>query len=103
MDEAVFKSKSVDEWLERRTRRPQRFSHVDLASAAHIEIIRRTDAGHDLAGRIIDRENCQRDIRAERRGKHTFALARELLQVSLHCPIDGKSMLLPLRRFGDRA
>ena len=87
--------------FKRRAGRAQRLRHVDLAGAAQVEIIGRADAGQNLAGCVVDGEDGERDVGAERRGKGAHALAREIFQILLHDGIDGEPMHLRLRRLGD--
>ena len=101
IDHAVFEAKTVDERLERRAGRAQRLRHVDLAGAAQVEIIGRADAGQNIAGCIVDGEDGERDIRAERGGKRADALAREIFQILLYDGVDGEPMHFRLRGFGD--
>ena len=76
MDEAVLEAEPVDERLQRRARRAQRLRHVDLAGAALVEIIGRGDARQHFAGGVVDGEDGDGDVGAERTG----ALARERLR-----------------------
>ncbi len=67
MRDAVLEGEPVDERLQRRAGRAQRLGHVDLAGAALVEIIGRRDARQHLAGRIVDREDRDRDDRGRAR------------------------------------
>ena len=63
-----------------------RLRHVDLAGAALIEIVGRGDAREHLAGRVIDHEDRDRNVGAER----ARALARQFLQALLQARVDGQ-------------
>ena len=80
--------------FERRAGRAQRLRHVDLAGAAQVEIIGRADARQNLAACVVDGEDGERDVGAERRGKGAHTLAREIFQILLHDGIDGEPMHL---------
>ena len=70
---------------------------IDLAGAALVEIVRRGDAGQHLAGRVVDRDDGDRDVRPKR----ARAFARELLQRLLQRGVDGQPADALLRRGGD--
>ena len=67
--------------------------HVDLAGAALVEIVGGRDAREHLAGRVVDHDDRDRDVGAER----ARALARQLLEALLQRRVDGEAMQL-LRR-----
>ena len=75
--------------------------HIDLAGAAQVEIIGRADAGQNLAGCVVDGEDGERHVGAERGGKRADALAGEIFQILLHDGVDGEAMHFRLRRLGD--
>jgi hypothetical protein len=51
--------------------------------AAFIEVSRRTEAGQYLAGRVVDHQQRQRNIRPQRLRQRLRALARQLFQILL--------------------
>ena len=98
MRDAVLEGEPVDEGLQRRAGRAQRIGHVDLAGAALVEIIGRRDAGQHLAGGVVDRDDRDREIGAER----ARPLARQVLEILLQAGVDGQPMDLLLRQRRDR-
>ena len=74
-----------------------RLRHVDLAGAARVEIVGRGDAREHLAGRVVDREDRDRDVGPER----ARALARELFEILLQRRVDGEAMQAAAGRGGD--
>ena len=95
MDQSVLEREAVDERLERGAGRAQGLRHVDLTGAALVEIIGARDPREHFAGRVLDRDDRDRDVRAERVG----ALARELFERPLHGRVNReRDNLAPLRR-----
>src|SRR5262249_30921913 len=94
MNDAVFERETVDEWLERRTGRARRRSHVDLAGAPLVEIIGGADPREYLAARVVDDNDRGRYVRPESAG----ALAREIFKRLLQRRLEGQAMQLALRR-----
>ncbi len=86
MQQAVLEGEAVDERLQGRAGRAQRLRHVHLAGAALVEIIGGADARAHLAGFIVDRQDGDRDLRAER----ARPLERQFLQALLQAGVDGE-------------
>ena len=80
MDEAVLKTQTIDERLERRTRRPQRPRHVDLPGSAGIRIFGRTNPRLDLAAAIVHRQNGNGNLGPKRSRPFRGKLLKTLLQ-----------------------
>ena len=97
MRQPVLEGHAVDERLERRAGRAQRLRHVDLAGAALVEIIGRADARAHFAALIVDRDDGDRNLRAER----MRALARKLFQSPLQIGVDGEPVHALVRLGGD--
>ena len=81
MHQAVLESEAVDERLERGAGRTQRLRHVHLPGAPLIEIIGRCDTREDFARGMIDREDRNRNVGAERRR----AFARQFSRLRCSC------------------
>ena len=89
MHQPVLEAERIDEGFKRGAGRAQRLRHVHLAGALPVEIIGRCDARTDFAGGVIDRDNGDGYVAAER----LRALARERLQIALQMKVDGQAML----------
>ncbi len=97
MQQAVLEAETVDERLQGRAGRAQRLRHVDLAGAALVEIIGGGDTRTHLAARIVDREDGDRNLRAER----VRPFARQLLQRLLQAGVDGEPVNAAVGLGGD--
>jgi len=97
MDQPILEAETVDEGLQRRARRADGAGEIDLACAALVEIIRRSDPGEHLAARIVDDHDGDRHVRPKRAG----AVEREALQSLLQGAVDGEADLARIRRAGN--
>ena len=98
MREAFLEGERVNERLQRRARRAGRTRHVDRAVARGVVEIGGADAGADLAGSIVDRDNGRREFGAEARD----GVPGERFELRLQPRVDGEADRLRLFVRSDR-
>ena len=94
MGDPVLEGEGVDEGLQGRTRRAQRLGHVDRARAPGIHVVGAADARPDLAGRVVDDEDRNGEMRIEPRQP----FSRERLERLLQARVDGEAVSVSVGR-----